>query len=55
MRRKQLSMKALHQYAMDYFKIYYSKREIITKEEAENSIEYKAVVNFIDYIWKNPK
>jgi hypothetical protein len=52
MKRKPLSMKALHQYAIDYLKFYSEDDEenILDAEEKMQTIQ-----DFFDYIWKNPK
>jgi len=58
MRRKPLSMKSLHQYAIDYLldiekqeKNNFSGKEIIEITEYES----ETIKQFIEYIWKNPK
>lgn len=47
-------MKKLHIYVSDYFVDLYKNRTPM-REEVYESIEYKAIISFIDYIWKNPK
>ena len=58
MKRKPLSMKKLYQYANDYLNELYlldidGERGI--SPAVKESLELKHIMDFIDYIWKNPK